>query len=84
MNKNKNNLTNEIRRVRAKLLLFEQPGCNLLLFDLIDDVTEDAKIGVYATPIKEEFVRRLKGKLERELESLLAQQEKYQQGKLNL
>jgi hypothetical protein len=72
----KSNLTNEIKRVRNKLKIFEMEGSGQLMSDLLSLVGTKVH---HASVIS-----GLKAKLNKELEDLLSKQLKYKQSKLNL
>jgi hypothetical protein len=73
------NLTNEIKRLRTKLKVFDIESSNQVMKDLIqfsEDYGDSADCFM--------IIKHLKSKYEKELEELISKQEKYKQGKLKL
>jgi hypothetical protein len=79
-------LTNDIRRLRQKINLFSQPGCDWVLSDIIDEAVKvytdydiDAKID---NKTKRYIINTIKSIYQFELNELLSKQEKYEQSKI--
>lgn len=72
------NLNNDIKRLRNKLKIFEMEGSGQLMNDLLN-------LGVLPSfSSTDQVIRRLRAEYQKELDDLLARQEKLEQGKLDL
>lgn len=78
-------LTNEIKRLRNKLKIFDCEGITVFLGDFIDHLVDSGTIDTGQLPEwKKEDIKNYKANLQKKLDDLLSQQQKVKQGKLNL
>lgn len=79
------NLTNDIKRVRAKLKVLEDSGSYPLLSTFLDFLKEDGyMLCSHSDKDKIDIINRYKATLQNELDELLSKQQHFSQGKLQI
>jgi hypothetical protein len=77
---NMSNLTNDIKRARAKLKLFEEKGFTQIVNDVVSNLH-----GIDAPPVNKvvEAVNLTRAGYEKEIETMVEQQNKFVQSSIN-
>jgi hypothetical protein len=76
---NKKQLTNDIKRAKTKLKVFEEKGFTQVVADVVTDLAGD---GTYPIDKIVDSVNKTRATYEKEIEDLQSQQNKFTQGKL--